>query len=185
MSLVKFDSLSQLRSWLNSKGIDTSQWGKSDTKSLEHLWEEIDLGEAVIQDEPPRRIVKVVQILIRNGDKVLIEGKQKRGESWSRFRGYPPSEKILPGETTLAAALRCMEEELLVEKSCVKILEKPVLIRTETRRSMSFPGLDTTYEIHGTKVMVSELPNDTFWTVETKSRVNTPPIEHQWIWTEC
>jgi ADP-ribose pyrophosphatase YjhB (NUDIX family) len=184
MSSMKFDNISQLRNWLLSNDVNISKWGKFATKSMENLWEEISLGEAIIQDNPPRRMVKVVQIMIRNKGKVLIEGKQKRGSFWSHFRGYPPSEKIMSGETVLDAALRCVEEELLIDKLHVKILEQPTFLKTETRSSISFPGLYTIYEIYEIKLEIDELPNDTFWTIEAKSDGTLSRIQHQWVWVK-
>jgi len=179
----KFASIDELQSWLVSKDINISHWGKLPAKSLEDLWKELTQGEAFINDDPPRRIIRVVRIIIRKDGKLLIEGQQKRGNSGVRFRGYPPSEKVILGETTLNAALRCVEEEFRIDKSQVKILEQPSLFSTETRESDSFPGLYTTYEIYETKLEIDELPDHTFWTIE-KSNSNPPLVEHQWIWLE-
>ena len=70
--MLRFDSAQQLNEWLTSKGIDTAHWGKGEAKSAIQLWAEITSGESQIEDNPPLRVVNVVDVTVYNGNKVLV-----------------------------------------------------------------------------------------------------------------
>ncbi len=176
-----FENVQQLNKWLSSKGIDTTQWGINNAKSVEDLWVEIVAGEAEIQDNSPLRIVYVVHIVIRDGDKILIEGEQ-RSKNQQRYRGILPSEKIKGGESEVEAAIRGLEEELQVQSIDVKILEPSSAPRRETRISKSYPDLHTEYVISEVEAEIDNLPSEDFWTCETPNDRDKPVKEHQWLW---
>ncbi|MBK9049576.1 MAG: hypothetical protein IPL78_01270 [Chloroflexi bacterium] len=95
---MHFTSLQELHKWLTAKGIDTTIWGQLEgTKAVLHLWDEIVAGETVLQDEPPLRIVDAVEIIIRQGELILVEVAQEMVGGWTRPRHFPPSEKNQTG----------------------------------------------------------------------------------------
>lgn len=181
--MLTFENINQLNEWLTSKGIDTTQWGQGDAKSVENLWAEIGQGESQLQDEPPLRVVRMVNLIIRDGPRILLEAEQEFGENQQRYRGHPPAEKIKPGESQVEAALRCLSEELQVTPDRVEILawsEKPEQVRQE---SPSYPGLPTNYVRYEVEAKVAGLPSDPFWTTETGRDDGDPVKNHQWLWT--
>jgi hypothetical protein len=103
--MLKFETIDQLNDWLTAKGIDTTCWGSGGAKSVENLWCELAEGESQLQDEPPLRLVQIVNVLIRAGNRLLVEAGQEFGESQYRYRGMPPSEKLKPGESPVQAAI--------------------------------------------------------------------------------
>ncbi|MFN8456945.1 MAG: NUDIX domain-containing protein, partial [Anaerolineae bacterium] len=169
------------KSWLTSKSIDTTEWGCGVTKSVENLWSEIIAGETELQDEPPLRLVRIVQVLVYQRDKTLVEVGQEFGEGQQRYRGFPPSEKVKPQESPQEAALRCLQEELQVEPNqaeLVSVLE-PEQIYQE---SPSYPGLATCYLTYGVEVKVMGLPEGEFWTNESPHADGDPVTNHHWGW---
>jgi hypothetical protein len=123
--MLTFQSSLELKTWLESKGIDLAVWGMGGAKTVENLWAELAEGESQIQDDPPERQVQIVNIMIRAGDRLLVEGEQEFGANQSRFRGKPPAEKLKPGEDPVEAAVRCLHEEMEVDPRWVQILSRP------------------------------------------------------------
>ncbi len=175
-------SLAQLKDWLSSRGIDISQWGRGKAKRLECLWSEIANEEVSIQDQPTIRIVPVVQVIIRRGQKILIEAKQEFDDKRIRFRSHPPSEKIRQGENYVEAAIRCLEEELGLERQNIKIIPSTYRQRQKELDSPSYPGLYTRYTFHIVEARVNGLPDTDFWTDESARSENDPVRRHHWVW---
>jgi hypothetical protein len=177
-----FQSKKQLRNWLNAARIDTSLWGEGNAKTIDHLWEELGEGEARLQDNPPRRLVDVAQIIIRRGNQILLETKQELGDEQVRFRNQPPSEKIKAGESYMDAALRCFHEELGVAETAVTFLPHTYSqIETETD-SLSYPGLKTRYTFHSIEAKVTGLPDEDFWQENSAFSAGDPVKRHHWTW---
>jgi ADP-ribose pyrophosphatase YjhB (NUDIX family) len=151
-------------------------------KTVENLWAELAEGESQIQDDPPERQVQIVNIMIRAGDRLLVEGEQEFGANQSRFRGKPPAEKLKPGEDPVEAAVRCLHEEMEVDPRRVQILswtEAPEPVRLD---SPSYPGLATTYLRYEVEASVEGLPDQPFTTQETAHDDGDPVTSHQWLW---
>ncbi len=163
-------------------GIDTSRWGTGVAKSVNDLWAEIIHGDSVLESSPLLRVVQVVNVVIRSGNKVLIEGEQQFRGNQNRYRGIPLSEKMKPGETPVGAALRGIEEELRVESERVTVLSASDKPQTTLRESPSFPGLRTKYSVHTVEVQIESLPDQTFWTDELPENSSDPIKRHQWQW---
>ncbi|MBE9075888.1 NUDIX hydrolase [Romeria aff. gracilis LEGE 07310] len=179
---VSFETIDQLMHWLESQAIDLQSWNRGGAKSVENLWQELVSGEAVIQSPPPMRIVSVVHIIIRQGAKILIEEKQEYHSGRIRRRGIPPAEKMKPGESAAAAAIRGIEEELGVDSPEVKILKSAQQPRQATRDSQSYPGLLTQYWLYEVEAEVPGLPDEPFSTIETSKTPAAQIRKHYWHW---
>ena len=184
MSPPMFSNKDQLALWLVSKGVNLSQWGSEGRKTIDHLWIEITSGEADIQNDPPLRVIKVVQIIIRNGTKILVEARQVRDEGAYRYRGFPPSEKIKRDEMPVEAALRGIEEELGIDRSQVISLHLLPEVTEEMRESRSYPGLYTKYIITQVEAIIDNLPIEDFLTAESRNIGHQQVTKHYWSWRE-
>jgi ADP-ribose pyrophosphatase YjhB (NUDIX family) len=180
--MLHFETIDQLKTWLASKGVDTSQWGVSGAKSVENLWAELVARETEIQDDPPLRLVRLVNVIIRQGDRILVEATQEFGENQQRERGGPPAEKIKPGESPVETALRCLQEELRVDPSRVEIVAVLSEPEPKTSDSPSYPGLRTCYLQYVVEAKVTGLPSESFWTTEAVHEDGDPVHLHQWLW---
>lgn len=180
---MNFTSLPELHEWLAAKGIDTTLWGQLEgTKTVLHLWEEIVAGETFLQDEPPLRIVDAVEIIIRQGDRVLYEVAQEMEGGGSRPRCYPPSEKMKRGETVQQAALRGLNEELGLVAAAITLLPHSYQQRQRQIPSISYPGLNTLYQLHSLEAQAVGLPTDNFTTHEVAGNSHDPVTRHHWAW---
>ncbi len=168
----------QLDQWLIAKGINTTIWGIGAAKSVEDLWTEIVNGESQLEGDPPLRVVHVVNVIIRDGNRILIEGEQQFNENQQRYRGAPLSEKMKLGEDYIGAALRGIEEELRIEPVNVEITKSSPGPQLMLGESPSYPGLRTKYIVYTVEVKIENLPDHDFWTYETQDRVK----RHQWQW---
>jgi ADP-ribose pyrophosphatase YjhB (NUDIX family) len=180
--MLTFEGIAELKAWLKAKGIDTTLWGSGQAKSVENLWAELVAGESQIQDDPPLRLVRMVTIMIRDGDKILVEAAQEFGENQQRYRGWPPAEKIKPGESPAEAALRCLHEELQVASNQVEILSWTFQPELAHHESPSYPGLLTNYLRYEVEAKVDGLPGEPFWTSETARDDGDPVRNHHWLW---
>jgi ADP-ribose pyrophosphatase YjhB (NUDIX family) len=172
----------QLQAWLKAVGVNTALWGEGQAKTVGHLWVELDCGEAKLIDDPPLRLVDVVQIIIRRGKQVLLEVKQELDNNQVRFRNQPPSEKIKAGEDYSTAALRCLVEELGVKETAVTILHDTYTTTESETDSLSYPGLRTRYTFHLVEAIVSGLPNAAFWCENKAHGEGDPIVRHWWAW---
>ena len=172
-----------LQDLLISHGIDLSQWGRNDAKSVTDLWQEIMAEEAYLRDPPLRRIVPgVIRVLLRQGTRILIEVKQAFRDGRTRSRRSPPSEKMRRGESYIDGALRCVEEELLVARSKVQVMERTHHIHHACHHSRSYPGLHSQYTFHTVDVQVQGLPQEDFSTDEYCQHDGELSVRHYWAW---
>ncbi|NJN54935.1 MAG: NUDIX hydrolase [Anaerolineae bacterium] len=116
--------MAELKEWLQVGGVDTAVWGQHGNKTAADLWGELQQGDCLLQGMPPMRIVRVVQVIIQQEGKVLMEGAQEWADGRVRNRNFLPSEKMKPGEPPAAAALRCLWEELGIAAPQVIILSE-------------------------------------------------------------
>jgi hypothetical protein len=177
-----FKYINEFISWLEQHDIDTSLWGEGNAKSVIHLWDEVTSGEITLLEDPPRRIVHVVQVVIRRGRQVLLEAEQVMENGSRRFRNQPPSEKFKPGESYLEAATRCLQEELGVSRAAIRLIPESYCLRRELLDSFSYPGLLTEYTFHLVEAEVSGLPNDPFWRGNKATAAGDPVKKHLWEW---
>lgn len=179
--MANFATIPELKSWLTAHRIDITRWAAGGAKSVENLWSEIIAGETELQDDPPLRLVRLVKVIIRQEDKILVEVNQEFGENQQRYRGLPPAEKIKPYETPSEAALRCLQEELQVEPDQVQ-LGAVSEARARISDSQSYPGLPTRYLTYEVEAQVTGLPNGDFWTTEAEHADGDPVRNHHWQW---
>jgi ADP-ribose pyrophosphatase YjhB (NUDIX family) len=181
-AVTQFHNIDALQSWLTQNGIDSSFWGTGNTKSITHLWHEIHEGEVNLQEDPPLRVVNVVQVIIRQGDRILLEAEQEFGDGQRRFRNQPPSEKIKPEETYIDAALRCLREELGLEEQQITLVTASHKVLQTFAQSFSYPGLPSQYTFHTVEAAVSGLPDTDFWRENRAPGRGDPVIRHRWAW---
>lgn len=172
------ESLVQLREWLEGNGIAHESWGTDGTKSVRHLWDEIEAGETTLDSESPLRRVTVVTLRVRQGGKELVEIAQLMADGAWRPRNEAPAEKMKPGEEPSATARRCVTEELGVEGPGVVV---GAVSERRLRRdsSPSYPGLASEYVFHDVDVQVPGLSSSNFWTREAGDGVVSG---HLWAW---
>lgn len=178
----QFTDIHALETWLGQCGIDIHSWGNHNSKSLHNLWQELQAGEVQLVENPPLRLVEVVQIIIRRDDAVLVEAEQEFFNGQRRYRNQPPSEKIKPGETVQDAASRCLQEELDLPTAAFSLrLETHRQFQTNTN-SISYPGLPSRYNFHVIEAAVSGLPTEDFWRENQSDGIIDPVKRHRWEW---
>jgi ADP-ribose pyrophosphatase YjhB (NUDIX family) len=179
----QFANIRALKTWLEKYEINYQAWGNSNSKSLHNLWQELEAGEIQLKDNPPLRVVDVVQIIIRRGDLILVEAEQEFFNGQRRFRKQPPSEKIKPGEDLQEAACRCLQEELGVPPENITLhIESHQQHQTNTN-SFSYPGLPSQYNFHLLEAAVSGLPEEDFWRENLAGDDSIDPVKrHRWAW---
>lgn len=177
---MNFEDPQQLKEWLHRRAIDTSQWGCGAAKTVTNLWQELVTGDSELQLDPPLRKVRVVSVLVYQNDQQLIEAIQTFDDGRTRHPNRAPSEKMKPGETPEAAALRCLYEEA----SCTidNVLTPPQLIKVETiyRDSPSYPTLQSEFVFHTLELSVQGLPTADF--VTTNLATDDPIRAIHWSW---
>jgi NUDIX domain len=182
---IVVQSPKELHDLLRANGIDLSQWGRHDAKTVTDLWQELVAEEAYLQDPPLRRIVPaVVRLIIRQGNRMLIEVNQAFSDGRTRSRCIPPSEKLRRGESCRDGALRCVEEELLVARSAVQVMERTHQIHHTMHRSRSYPGLQSQHTFHTVDVQVQGLPPGDFSTDEYRQDDGELYLRNSWAWQE-
>lgn len=178
----KFADPGQLVEWLEENGIDVASWGSGPYKSIANLWDEYQEGEVFFEDDPPLRVVKVVQIVIQQGEKFLFEIEQLLNNGERRFRNQPPAEKIKGGETGLDAAYRCMREELGLNREQISEISAVGESDEEISGSPSYPGLPTRYRVYEIEAHVDGLPDEDFWRENRAAAEGDPVDKHLWGW---
>ncbi|MEM7029267.1 MAG: NUDIX hydrolase [Chloroflexota bacterium] len=180
--MVRITTFSGLKNWLSEQNIDFMAWGQVSAKTPENLWNELEQGEIHLEAHPPLRVSHIVQVIIHQNDKILIEvGQELKNNQW-RERNCPPGEKMKPREHFQDAAIRCLYEELGVSQQAVTILKALDEPRSTTRNSPSYPGLQTRYIIYTVEVKVAGLPQSNFCTDEISSNQTDPIRKHYWAW---
>jgi hypothetical protein len=181
---TRFDTLSDLIAWLREAGIEPDRWnGRDGVKQVEDLWEEYRNGEVAFADSPVMRVVTVVQVLIRRDDgQQLMEIAQELRNGERRYRQQLPSEKARAGEPVIAAAARCLQEELGLARSAWQLLQAGGPPKPALRHSPSYPGLPTHYTVHPVEVAIAGLPAEAFWRPPAAAAHGDPVQRHLWDW---
>lgn len=173
---------SELEAWLAAAGIDTRPWGSNNAKTIADLAREIANGESTLQDDPPRRVVHVVQVVIPRGECVLVEVAQEFADGRVRRRDHLPSEKMLPDEDPVGAAQRCLKEELGLDAD--QLLGAPTHTNSLEKMmdSPSYPGLISKFTMHKVVVKTLHLPNEDFSTNNEAHAHGDPIAVSHWAW---
>jgi ADP-ribose pyrophosphatase YjhB (NUDIX family) len=177
IAAVDIHSRADLATWLAAHGI-----AAAGDKHPADLWGEMARGETVLRDDPPRREVSLVHVVLRRGDRVLTELAQELRDGTLRHRNILPSEKLVAGETAEAAARRCLREEVGVAAAAVTALEvvgPPAISRLD---SPSYPGLWTHYTIYTVEAAADGLPAADFWRDNCDAGPFDPVRRHLWGW---
>lgn len=177
-----FAQIGDLESWLRANGVDTAGWGARRAKTLADLWQEYTRGEIGFSDDPPLRLVYVVRILLRRGERTLLELAQEFRDGRLRRRDLPPSEKIIGSETPARAARRCLAEELGLVPQQIDAFHVRQEKRVTFADSPSYPGLRTLYTIYTVEVSAAGLPDEDFWRENEAARAGDPVRRHLWGW---
>lgn len=180
--MIQFTTEEELQRWLEERDIDLSRWGQGAAKTVSNLWAEIQKGESVISNDPPLRSLEAVRIIVRRGDAILIEAHQGFTTGRRRARGWPPSEKMQPGEHYADAALRCLREELGVEDGNARVKPETYRRKVSEEVAQSYPGLRTRYTFHIVDAIVPGLPEHDFETRELATGPGEPISVHYWQW---
>jgi hypothetical protein len=180
--MTDFAHTSSLEIWLKRQQVPVEAWGLGSSKSVAALWAELQSGESELTADPPRRIVSVVQIVIRRDEYVLVEAGQELEDGRQRARHRLPSEKMHPGESPEETALRGLREELGVAAEAVSFVAGSVESWQWEQDSISYPGLFTCYRYFRVEVDVAGLPAQPFSTREETSGPGEPVKRHFWEW---
>lgn len=180
--MQEFERIEELVDWLEAHGIDTSSWGAGGTKTVENLWDEYVNGEITFKNDPPTRIVQVVQVFIRRGNRILLEVEQEFENAQRRSRNQPPSEKMKAGESYVTAAVRCLDEELGLGRNEIAFVGSGYEKVEAVTESPSYPGLRTRYTFHSIEAVAKGLPDDDFWRENVTSEDGDPIKRHLWAW---
>ena len=182
ITVNRFVNMHILAQWLGNHDIDFDGWGRNGSKSLLQLWRELEAGEVQLNENPPLRVVNVVQIIIRRDGHILVEAEQEFFNGQRRFRNQPPSEKIKADETVQAAAYRCLREELGAPLDNITLLMEKYQQYQANTNSISYPGLPSQYNFHLLEAAVSDLPGDDFWRENLVDGLVDPVKRHRWTW---
>jgi hypothetical protein len=182
-NLTDINNLEELINWLEKFDIPYQAWGQDLTKTVTNLFDEIKSGDCKLLLNSPIRIVHVVQVLIFQYDKVLVEKEQVFSDNRIRARLVPPSEKMKANENWREAAFRCLEEELQLPSQEVNIISTEIKPKIRNRISFSYPGLKSRYHINQVVVSTIKLPPNDFWTYEKNDTVYHHLVnQHKWGW---
>ncbi|GAB4281284.1 MAG: hypothetical protein Kow0080_34720 [Candidatus Promineifilaceae bacterium] len=182
---IRFQNQQELENWLNVNGIQTDFWGENRTKSIAHLWQEYIRGEITFEADPPLRVVLVVQVIVRNQNRILIEAEQEFSNGERRSRNQMPSEKMKPGESVEETAVRCLVEELGVSPQQITFLPGGKQRQTVLLSSPSYPGLLTRYTFYTVETAVTGLPPHPFWQNNKGCQEGDPVCCHHWKWVDA
>ena len=172
----------QLQHFLTTHNIDTSHWGTQNFKTITDLFHELQNGDIQLQSDPPLRVVRVVRVIVRQNDHILVEQEQLFRDGRTRVRNQPPSEKLQRDESPRDGARRCLVEELQVTPQQIEILNGAPLIQEQITDSHSYPGLQSHYILYTLQARVTGLPTDAFSTRNSATESGDPVVETHWHW---
>jgi hypothetical protein len=161
-SLVFVSGTGELKDLLEEHGFDTSRWGEGPTKTVDALWEEVDLGETEILEAGGEiiRRTRVVGVDVfakfEDGQAYrLVEEKQVYSNGSERRRELITSlgEKVKSGEDPEAAVRRAVAEELGITSLTDVELLKELIVE---KASLTYNGLATQLLLRLAKVTISE-----------------------------
>jgi len=138
-----------LRAFLEEHKIDSSEFGKGQTKTLKEFSNELIKGESSLMVEKNGAVLRIVDIVLlkltRAGStELLVETGETRPEGFIVHNRLPGS-KRRPDENQFVTARRILRRQLMVSENCVNLHAKDVQIMEEQKDSLSYPGLTTIY----------------------------------------
>lgn len=147
-------SIDELRNNLVEHGIPVDSWGTGQSKTLNHLFKEIENRECFLSDEGEylTRYIEFVAIKVyyRKNDELyfLTEDRQEFNDGRVRRRKMPSSvsEKMKSGEDPLISAIRGIEEELGFRVESSQLSKRKDIVYNGS--SISYPGLTAKYKGH-------------------------------------
>jgi hypothetical protein len=147
-------SFDELRNNLVEHGIPVESWGTGQSKTLKHLYNEIESGECSLSDEGEylTRYIEFVAIKVyyRKEEELyfLKEDRQEFNDGRIRKRNMPSSvsEKMKSGEDPLVSAIRGIEEELGFRVESSQLSKRRDIVYNGS--SVSYPGLTAKYKGH-------------------------------------
>jgi hypothetical protein len=147
-------SFDELRNNLVEHGIPVESWGTGQSKTLKHLYNEIESGECSLSDEGEylTRYIEFVAIKVyyRKEEELyfLREDRQEFNDGRIRKRNMPSSvsEKMKFGEDPLVSAIRGIEEELGFRVESSQLSKRKDIVYNGS--SVSYPGLTAKYKGH-------------------------------------
>jgi hypothetical protein len=143
-----YSNYKELETYLKSHNIDISSWGKGDSKTIGHLFNELKNKECSISVENGVliRVMEVVGLIVVYKNQRLKEDRQvfKDGRIRRRNMTSSCSEKMIYGENPIEAALRCSTEELDITLSESQL--QNYTLSPDENESMSYPGLYSKYK---------------------------------------
>jgi hypothetical protein len=147
-------SFDELRNNLVEHGIPVESWGTGQSKTLKHLYNEIESGECSLSDEGEylTRYIEFVAIKVyyRKEKELyfLREDRQEFNDGRIRKRNMPSSvsEKMKFGEDPLVSAIRGIEEELGFRVESSQLSKRKDIVYNGS--SVSYPGLTAKYKGH-------------------------------------
>eukprot|EP00884_Botryococcus_braunii_P010556 jgi/Botrbrau1/19501/Bobra.0035s0003.1 len=180
-------SVESLRAWLENSGLCTKAYGTGKAKGLDNLLTEVQRGESVLinNGNKPLRMVRVlVAEIVNAANQVLVEDWQQLPSGAVRQRNRCLSEKMLAAESWKSAVHRGVVEELgsLLGTSPSYSVD-PASLRTWTRtsKSISYPELESVYELYKVRMSVAGLPETDFQTEEVEAGGT---LLHCWVWRD-
>mmetsp|Transcript_21315 Transcript_21315/g.60353 ORF Transcript_21315/g.60353 Transcript_21315/m.60353 type:complete len:784 (+) Transcript_21315:135-2486(+) len=136
-----------LKIFLDSNGVDASQFGEGTNKSLKEFSEELVKGEAALARQPDGKVIRVVDVVIlkiTRGTDVLVEVEEEvKGTKKSLNR--LPAVKRRPDENMFLAAHRAIAKNLKMNDNFIILNPLNVLIAEEEKQSAAYCGLPTLY----------------------------------------
>jgi len=143
---VGFDE-EKLIALLQQGGVDTNKFGEAGTKTLEEFATELTSGEASLENQKDgiMRIVDVVAVkLIRKGGSILVEASETKDGTKKELKRLP-AVKRRSDENQFLAAHRVLTNALAMDDNEVTMNPADVLVMTEQKDSLSYPGIKTVY----------------------------------------
>eukprot|EP00435_Cladocopium_sp_Y103_P066098 s163_g28.t1 len=133
-------SSNELAQWLLDKGLDTTDWGKENTKDVSKFWKEIKLNEAGLEvwrtvdgTLQPVRTVHVLRAKVTSPDRYqrgifLFNTWQQYGDGRTRTRNGLLSEKLTTAEMPLEENLHEVCRRAVTEEEMQRVVESTMKI---------------------------------------------------------
>ena len=140
-------SVKELSDKLKEYSIPINQYGVGQSKTIQHLFNELQEWECRIEDENGIlvRYIDFVGVKVFYKDLFLKEDRQEFKDGRVRRRDIKASvaEKMKPNEDPMESVIRGMEEELKIKVDPSQIKSTKPLSYSQS--SKSYPGLETKY----------------------------------------
>ena len=186
-STATYDTVDDLRTWLENQGIKTDTWGAGVAKSVASLRKELKNEEStlVLEEGRPLRSLRVARVRVyrsRDDKRYIWETKQILADGTERMRGMPLSEKLKFDEKPLEAARRGIMEEL--EGRTGEIIGTPHET-IEMKTTKTYPGLNCRYTFYEIEAVVKDLPDaDSHTSFDTIESDSDKTVTHVWEWRQ-